>query len=349
MLTEKQYLAKHKTKFDSQKLSQAQRRARYRVYTRQQSSQLQTTPRSRASLAPMLKMSECAEAYAHALIDPFAAPDPPCIPDNISIPSYKSRSFAKGVFTAGIGGVAAISMDPWLFGTTQVSAYVTNTAYPSGSYVNPTVTPTGWTAITSTGIVTPTAVSNNDVEGRLVAAGIRVRYIGPELNRAGLVVKYRDPGNLMIASHPTDALLLFQEASTSPVDRKWHYVMYRPARASDLYYTATPLSGTPQPSLLVYVAGCTPGTSFEYEAVAHHEFTGRALPGITPSFVDPNGMAIVQSALGANMPTSSPSATWEAFKAKAFEVAQHTLTQVATNVVGSMMPMRSTVPLITDL
>jgi len=170
-------------------------------------------------------------------------------------------------------------------GTTWVAPVVyTNGSYASTQigYANPTtgVNPAG---ASSTFSLTDVGGTTNNVSYRLVGAGIRVRYMGTELNRGGRILPYRTRMNDPFISTVAGAVLLSDpQFITSPTSRTWHGVTYFPAKSTDMSYsnynvpTTTRGGANALPTDNYYIMGCiidgAPATQpFEFEAVAHFE------------------------------------------------------------------------------
>lgn len=349
MLTKQQFERKHQAKFA--KLSKQEKEARYRNYVASYSKgkkaiTIRKSPGvTRGPPQRALALSQCSLEYAQALIDPFHLGSLPCIPDEIVLPSYKLRTYTRGTFAAGTAGAAWICVDPWLLGVRQTPCgFVTNSSYTNPDFVTPNVTtpPPGVVPISSNsplnaGRFDPTV--ENMLAGRLVGAGVRVRYISSEFNRGGLMVCYRDPQNRDIDTQTMNSLLAFQEAATVPVSRNWHYVVHRPADVKDLEYDSGAFTSyAPTYSLLILITGAVPSTAFEFEAVGFYEFTGAVLPSLTASHADSVGLSVVRSALPLTSPTASPESTFSSFLNSLGGIARSTLSTI-TSVAGGVGPI----------
>lgn len=346
MLTKQQFFSKHRTKFAG--LTAAEKNARYRSYVagfNNPKAVVRTPVRSQRNSSPIqyLSLAPCTVAYAQALVDPFNLSTLPCIPDDIVLPSFKLRTYARGIFATGTNGIAFATLDPWLLGVAGgPCGYVTNSAFPLGTYLDPTTSGTGLTPIYSNSTLDQADFSAEGYSGRLVGAGLRVRYVGSEFTRAGLGLSYRSPNNYNIPSQDLPALLQFQESSTVPVSRGWHYVFHRPSNPGDLSYGSSYFkTSSPEYSMLMFIQGAAPSSPFEFEAVGFYEVTGPKLPALTASEADTVGLGIVRSALPNHAPTTSPEASFSSFLSSLGGVARSTMSTL-TSMAGVAAPVVST-------
>lgn len=277
-------------------------------------------PRSRKS-----QLSDCSIYYALALSDPWDCPAAPCIPDNITLESWKFGVRARGNGVVGLNGVGYVAINPFnpyalSIGQT-ISGIVTDATYNSTGY---SANVPGSVAIATDATQPYTNADNLEQGYRVVGSGLKVCYAGNEMNRQGIWTLARDPSNSPLVSGTTvNTLLGFRETVAIPVDKEWHAVLYKPATASDLTYAprgldidgtaASPKLYFSYPSLVAMLSGGTPGASFQYDCITWFEMTGRGLPALTISESDPIGLSVASSAVSSHQPESSPQANAIAF------------------------------------
>lgn len=287
------------------------------------------------------KLSSCAQSYAKALTDPFGpTTEAPCIPDTITLPSYKFSTTTRGVFVVGTSGLGYVSYDPWLavHNGASVAAPFTNApvrftqaAFAGASFDAATI-PAGTGVAASNSQITVSQMQDNlqTRDFRLVGAGLRVRYASNELDRGGRMIVYRNRANLPLLGATTIASLLRDNFySTVPVDREWHTITYAPSRAADITYQkyVDPISALlPGYPIFLSLVETKPGLSFEFEAVSHFEMIAGSvgLP-ITPSHADPAGFGAVTS----SMPDRFVNAGLGLFKSVAARAANYLVDQVS--------------------
>lgn len=333
------------------KLTKNEAKQRYNDYLRSTAmrkapgqNKINKTKRSSPGELSYSTMSESTTLYAYALVDPWDCPDGPSLPDAITLPSYKFSSRCRSkmyVGTAGSGFSAVSPYTPW--GDDAGPAFVYNSAANwNGNSLHLDVS----VSLNQVSLAYGTSPfkfaqfspeeSNRGVglQYRTVACGIAIRYIGPELTRSGRVIEYRQPTNASIYGTPitVDQMLLNRETEPGPVDREWHYAVWRPAIPTDLTYGT--YSGLPSVCLLVFVEGAPVGSAFEVDAIAHFECVGASLPNKTKSYHDPVGMAVISSALPSHQPYGTPKENWKDFASEIFSTAKTALSYAPTVIEG---------------
>jgi len=284
----------------------------------------------RARLRAMPILSNCAESYLRAIADPFMDFEQmPCIPDAITIPSYKYSAITRGVFTCASDGIGWCEFSPPMNLYSNTVATGTTTNYPV-VYTNGTAPTTsmGFSVVggalkdnnATNGVsgassnspfsdTSFTTTAAGAVQSRVVGAGLRVRYIGPELYRSGQIIMARAKTDASFITGQTSAILLKDTSNhSSPVTRQWRTITFIPANPTVLGYqnpkTYDPTIGT-NPSQYVLcayvdgaaiVAGGVPNPTFAFEAITFYEVIG---PGfqVTRSHSDSIGYSAIQSAI----------------------------------------------------
>lgn len=292
------------------------RTAKQRVVKSQQKSQLKTI------------VSKCTREYASALVNPFGTRQVmPCIPDNIVLPSYKFQSKCRGVFSTGTLGAGFVSLNPFTMAAGDnalVGAFCdapvvfTTLLYNQNNY--------GFTvaggAFTTPGVSATNGNSQNtsaflNAQGRqlrLVAAGLKIQYIGSMFRNQGRCVLYKQQGNANAPNPQTASGLLNDNYTVSvPVSRKAEYTFYTPDSHDllnyDPYSAYVPSTGAiDRRSLVILVEGgdLASPQSFEFEATAYFEVVGPNLT-LSASHADPGGQGAVLSSLPIKNPVAPPS------------------------------------------
>lgn len=249
-------------------------------------------------------MSECGMQYALAVSKPF---DPrsrgACIPIFPSRPSQKVTAFARGVFTAGAGGCGFVAVAPCLSNDSP-AIWSTTSAY-SGTTINCSV------SVPVTGVTVSTmpqnpyvqnylTSSNPDlfVKGRIISTGIRVRYIGTELNRGGRLVMYVSQDHNNMQGEGINNLSSFTEAIRLPITREWSENVIFASDKDEMEYpdvqdipsvngilqSVYPLSNSESVNLVDTSVGAVPmvvmvdslaNNAFEFEIIQHAEYVGK--------------------------------------------------------------------------
>lgn len=223
--------------------------------------------------------------YASALVNPHDVAEA-CVPSMPAIPSYKAKVFRKGTFLVNSSGAGYVACQP---GTVIGNAgdYDKYVVWTEGTQIGTTITTdptiTGISSANSNSPFNAGDMGNDGVNARLVACGIRVRYIGTELNRAGRMIVLEQPNHHSLDGLPISSLLAYDRSRTQPVSREWTYVSFQPVSQAELNYQSDGISlgGKTVHCLAICVLGAVDGSAFEFEATSHIEFTGTAARGKT--------------------------------------------------------------------
>jgi len=286
-----------------------------------------------------------------ALWNPWDVDTPPCVPDCLTLPSYKFATRCKTTFTTntiGVGYAAYNPYTPWNDGNTAtgVGCQVICSNYTGihQYYTNDDVT-LGY-AVASNG---DSPFTQGDLvvnQFRVVGGGISARYIGSEINRSGMCISWRDSNNSSIAGSSTSTsdsgLLANREAVTNPVTREWHYAIWRPAVANDITYQGPATYALATPCVMLLVSGAEPSINFEVDSITWFEVIGSNVPQLTPSHADLVGLSVVNSAMATHQPIGTPKQNLNSFMREATRIANETLSYVAPIVdvgmkVGSVI------------
>lgn len=227
--------------------------------------------------------------------------------------------YAKGtVQTSSTTGFGYVSVTPHLACSNQQpfvahSTSALTTAYPS--FKNGAL---GTTAVSNSEFDNSNFFAPNNTRYRVVSAGLRIRYIGTELDRGGQIILFMDPLHESVITNvsttPATGKTLatvegYTESKRFPVDRNWKTVLYRPVDDQDnqmqdasnflnngpfLYDTNA--AGFYYLNAYIQAASPTSSLNFEWEVYVNLEFTGRNVRGRIPSHFDPSGFAAVHAA-----------------------------------------------------
>lgn len=158
-------------------------------------------------------------------------------------------------------------------------------------------------------------------EWRPVGGGVKLRYSGNVMQRAGKIYLYEEPENSVALTQtgagvdPAD-LLKQVECSYSALGDGEYAVLWHPRTISDLDYSSAWQSAATDlakyQTLLIVIQGCASQT-FEFEAIMHWEMIGSQIPSRTKTDSDPSGLAAVQGAMGPSPSLNTPYVT-AAFK-----------------------------------
>lgn len=240
-------------------------------------------------------LSPCARDYLSVLENPFSG-KVTCVPQFPSIPSRKVRYWVKGVAqtgTAGIGFVAFNPFNSWndIHADPQNAVY-----YTDSSFVGTTTAYT--TAVTGVQLANLNSeyLRSGLYKYRLVAAGLRIRYAGTELNRGGRVFCLEEPDHASTNGFNLSNIGQYDTHRVFRPDQQWKSVVHHPADEDEFDYFAPTAAGNLH-YLLIMLEAPSAGTplAFEWEADAIFELVGPVVRGLTPTPVDMVGLSAVQT------------------------------------------------------
>lgn len=287
------------------------------------------------------KLSKCLLSYARASIDPFDnITELPCIPDVITVPAYRFRTYLEADVQVGVLGVGFAVMSPWKMimngngsvpGVTDFPVVTTTNFYGLPYYAWDSATLTagavrGWNPQSQLDLGAITVPGFN---WRLVAAGMELDYTGVLLDQAGLVtvLQWDALENIPQLGTGTSIGVLRQHprSQTCATSREARcYVRYEPTSADNFTYHNEPFYYPPARDYYypmgIFVSGATPNTTFRVRAVAFFEVQSSTLPAV-PSEADPIGFPAFQAARSSHLPTPDPqSDLWSILKKTASNI-----------------------------
>ncbi len=148
---------------------------------------------------------------------------------------------------------------------------------------------------------------NTQFEYRVVAAKLRVRYTGTELNRGGEIVGLLDPNHFSLQGRSQASLLTDIDAVKLPVVQKWATLRWKPfssqSRNDAVYNSALP-TYTPAATdtsfymgIMLTAPSVATQLTFEWEAYAVYQAYGPLIRGVECVPADILGYNAVSSAL----------------------------------------------------
>lgn len=283
---------------------------------------------------------KCLSEYRKVLINPFDEP-PSCVPWVPALPSRKMKNWAKGSLTASTSrGFAFVTVAPHLAHNSSVQPIVWST----GSYANSVIETNPLVAgIDSARFNTPYTANdynNNFINGRVVSMGVRVRYIGSELSRAGRLIALEEPNHQSLNGKNAASLLEYPRAKSVPVTRDWTATTWQPVSPSEFAFTdGSDYVNGGHYCLGIVIEGATPDTVFEFEAFINYEVIGSIVTGVTPSHSNVQGTGHVLAEVG-QMPTTFFDSVSNGFMNGVGHVGRYLGTQAAyamgANVIGRL-------------
>lgn len=292
-----------------QKRSASARRARLRVVSRPKRKGAPVKPAKQASTSnnsDVVNVPVETLKYGNSLCEPdkFTGVGAPVFP---SLPTQKATAFARGVLTVGSGkyGFAYVAPEQGSMSDAVTGAF-TDSGF-AGSAFSGTATP-GSIAIRTNAQYLSAAfgAGTNDTRSRLVSSHLRVRYIGPELQRGGTIVSFQHPQHESLTGLTMQQVLAFKTAKKTPVTREWTTVHYCPLNYNFITGPTSdpgfPDAGDRYMGILVE---STAGNEFEWEFFANYEYIGVNVRGKTLCPADPIGISVSQTVMNSMTPVSN--------------------------------------------
>lgn len=284
-------------------------------------------------------MSACAADYARCLANPFSGPLA-CIPDFPVLHSSKQRVWIKGSFSTGTSGIGYVIMTPEGGCINDAPALW----YSSAAYIPTTVDIADVnTVAATTNSQYPTAGIGNTratSQYRVVGAGIRIRYMGTELNRGGFKIGVIDPTHDTLNASSVVSMRAEPTSVEFAVGREWSQVLYRPVFSDELQF-ASVVTNVPYMGFMVQAASAATPLQYEFEYAAVYEYQGRNIRGMTPSHSDPTGFAAVNASSLTNpalIPNKMPDQKRETLSVQS---AAHYVSQGVSSVSSGLETAKS--------
>jgi len=138
----------------------------------------------------------------------------------------------------------------------------------------------------------------NGLQGRVVSAGLRIRYIGTELNRGGEIVGLQHPSHSGLNGYTVPLMNAYKETARLPVIRPWTTLLYRPVETTDLNFNIG-LAPAGQQFFMGFIINSATSVaspaSYENEFFSNLELQGAAVQNKKPSHVDVVGHGAVNA------------------------------------------------------
>lgn len=233
-----------------------------------------------------LTTSDCARCIANPFTGPVCG-----IPTYPTTMSFKQRSWVKGQFSTGTGGIGFIIGNPFQGSFNDIDAVV----YSLSTYAGTTITELlGATVVSgktnSQYLSTQLGSGTNKLQFRPVAAGLRIRYTGSELNRGGQIIALVDPTHDDMNGRSISDLDSEVTSVRFPVNREWVTVLHRAVTNAELQYQSAYQNSFYMGLMIAAASAATP-LSYEFEFYVVTEFQGAPVRGQTPTPHDPTGYA----------------------------------------------------------
>lgn len=249
--------------------------------------------------------------YAHNIFNPFIRTGAR-IPHSPIVSSQMVTTFAKGVFNTNAAGLGFIQVAPMRgiasdgnLGNVTSNLYA-GTTFPAFG--------TAFTALLNTN--SPYTLADFDVaddtclSARVVSAGIRIRFVGTELNKGGRVYGLDSEGHFSLIGRDLTSVAEDQVSHEDPLNTNWAAIRRHTMYPSDFDYQkwdtgalqwrlpSSAISIDNQLCMGFAIQSAVATQPIEYEFYGHYEVFGyfiRDREAVKSS--DHEGVSLVQSAM----------------------------------------------------
>lgn len=300
--------------------------------------------KNREGLSGGTKLSDCAKGYLSVLEDPFSGAVS-CVPTTTNFPTLKHSVRSQGTLYTGTLGVGYVCVSPIVgMWTSAEFVNVSGVGYDGAGIASVAAT----TGKVANGSNTPyaTTLTRQQMQGRVVACGLRVRNTTALLNRGGSVVGIESQGHASLVNN-TMADVLQQDSADkmAATSDAWHSVVWHPQDDDEYdYFDTSELTGAAIAPVLAFVMQA-PGVTaagtqqqYEYEVYLAFEAKGAVVHGQSPSYSDAVGLSAVQNStatIAARKPQSGDRGPW----------VQNALRTVQQLAASTMTVVRTVAPI----
>lgn len=244
---------------------------------------------------PSVKLSAHCSDYCHALCNPTHAK--PCgLPTTPSLPTLKSKCYAKGTAYTGTAGFGFIALDPRNSVVNDAEAVLYSDASFAGGVINVSAV-AGVNAASTNATYASSDIGSAaaNTSYRIVGSSLAVRYGGTELNRGGFKVGLVDPTHSSVLQRNEATMNAELQARKVKVTRDWTTLTYRPVNSDELNFSSTISAAAPYMAFCIISPDNAIAELFEWEVYTIVEYQGRNVRGQTHTNPDPIGFAAVSA------------------------------------------------------
>lgn len=296
---------------------------------------------TRPARAPGAPTSECAQLYLEALLNPWETRVGACVPTFPALPSAKTKVFVRGNGATGTNGYGFVTLyDAALPCNNALAVNVTNGAYTGSTLA---FAGTGVDAFSSNAPYATGDITADDVNYRVVAQGIRIRYNATELEMGGSVYAVESPSHTSVDGMSANDILQLNRTEQAQFNRDWVGVVWSPVKEEETRYRTAYASGGGSMGILIRAASSS-SVTFEFEVFAHVEYVGAKVRQQTPSHTDASGFAKATQFAG-QLHTRAIDRIANGAMGSLKTLAQQALRQITPEAVGRVALSASTAAL----
>lgn len=282
-----------------------------------------------------VNMSPCARLYAIGMVNPFSFFDTtnarqnavmgmgdvpetlPCVPTFPSLKSRRTKYFGRGTFVIGSAGNGYLAFAPRRLAS-NYSTVLDNQAplilFNSSSSDPGTSFPVldtgvgfsvGSSAFNANSDYTIAELQNPQTLERLVCAGVRIRYAGPDLSRSGIIHAAYTPSHTSLNMVSLATISQYETYFRLPVSKKWFTLTYTPVLPGEYQYDIDYIQGASgEDNVMIeanthymgmLITGGPAGSLFEYEFCHIMEVVGPNIRDLKLADSDIRGLEMVNN------------------------------------------------------
>lgn len=265
-------------------------------------------------------LSDAASVFALACTDPWNQ-----LCNNVSMPtmsagaSYKCRVIKRLIVTSGASGYGFVAFAPALANDVNSLIYSSASTWTGSAVTTTTAAGLSLAALDKLPFASASLTdltATNGVAGRIISYGIKINYIGTEVDKGGVYYTYVSSSRESVNGYTADTLGALVQTALRPIDRREMNAVVTPTNRHESDYsnedqTDTDLILYPYSNSAAYTAGTSipaigciliqskTGNTFEVQVVQHVEYIGKgAQPFLTETRSDVVGFEEVISAVG---------------------------------------------------
>jgi len=235
------------------------------------------------------RVPECVHHFMRALVDPFEAPTGACLPcDLFPLPSAKYKVFARGRMQLGTAGIGFVVITPTSANDAGFLQCTTSTTVLAPAALLSTATNVS-NILCAQNQFTIVQVTSGAVATRLVAYGIRAKYVGQLMDRNGVITAYEDPDHQDVRRFSYDTLNSNPYSDIHRVGGEmWDASVCQsgPVTPSEVEFQSVVYPTNSNATLGLVVSGVA-GDIYEVEGYLHYELIGQTVSNKTKSHAEP--------------------------------------------------------------
>lgn len=253
-------------------------------------------------------ISGCGLDYIKALMNPWSGVKA-CVPGLLPNFNQLATAYARGRMICGTS-IGFVAINPRSMCFNDIPGVVNTTAGYAPGFIDLN-TPMPGVDLTTSNATYANASVGSGADGlayRVVGCGLRIRYVGKELDRGGQILAFHDPTHNSVQTRTYGQIDSEVQARRFTVKQRWTNVLYVPKLESEYAMSDTPIGAGQIPGtitsatnswyMIAIVQPAFAGAPYEWEAFCSMEYQGKNVRNQEPTHSDP---AVLGAAVSAAM------------------------------------------------